>query len=948
MHLFELRTAPASREIFTIECWVRFASLDTEGTSPIGHQLLIFKQNSRSNEISGFELSKTRPAEQDLFTFVVTSATGQSATLTSTSSISINTWYHLAAIGGANFSQLFVNGQLEAQTNVDFPQDYGNQPLYFGTSGQDFWDHRFHGDLDEISFYNRPLAEGEIAAIYAAGSAGKCVAASISAQPQSLSVTVGATADFSVTASGSENLGYAWRFDGSTLPGATSSTLSITNVQLLNSGNYQVVVTNEFSSITSSLATLTVTSTNQVRADALILVNSASARYLDYKHYIEPYLENFGVPYCVKDIATNNSPTDLATFALIIVGHSQFDTNHTYLTTNLESAISLAISNGSGLVNFDSDLSVTSGVPRYQFVQDVFGFGYNARSTAQSVAFPTTEPQIGMHYITSLHATNETLYLSNSMSLAGLVLGTNSTAIATAGGRPFVSTTHYGKGRAVQWSSYDWVSATVMGPVNGLDDLLWRGLVWAASKPFVMRGLPNFVAMRVDDVEGPFWWVHIANEVGFKPYLGLFIDSLPESNIPDLRYLVTNGMATASIHSWSASWMFFFDHQNETSYSDIVQSNYFYYGAKWHSTHGIPGSKSFIPHYSEIGPNAFPYLTNLGIEFIAIEVVPGTVEYGNPPAPWLAAGPYRRYEAPQEGQVNLPLFYADFLKVPGHPELDGKFFDRYTEVHNTASPGQYQCGEWCVDNDVPANIDRGTRQIKRAFDSQILASLYTHEWWIHPTTCCGSTTVTTNNWRAMLMGITNNIGSYQPVYVTTDYADQYVRATRTSRLVSSKFDPTTGQVAVSFTGKTNLPLTIQIYTGEDKFITNNPGTVPIFDVPLTTVAATLTLPPTITSGPTNVTIRSGSNVKFYVNASGVAPFSYQWYRDGTNLLVNDGHVSGATTTALAISSVNVSDSANFHVIVSNLNGTIASSAARLVVTNLFQPQIQSISIVRSL
>ena len=78
----------------------------------------------------------------------------------------------------------------------------------------------------------------------------------------------------------------------------------------------------------------------------------------------------------------------------------------------------------------------------------------------------------------------------------------------------------------MQWGSYGWMVSTVLGPVDGLDDVVWRGVVWAARKPFVMRGLPNFVTMRVDDVEGPFDWVHAANAVGFKPFLALFISNV--------------------------------------------------------------------------------------------------------------------------------------------------------------------------------------------------------------------------------------------------------------------------------------------------------------------------------------------------------------------------------------------------------------------------------------
>ena len=67
------------------------------------------------------------------------------------------------------------------------------------------------------------------------------------------------------------------------------------------------------------------------------------------------------------------------------------------------------------------------------------------------------------------------------------------------------------------------MAVAVKGPLAGLDDLVWRSPVWAARKPFAMRGLPNFAILRVDDCEGPFWWAHIANEVGFKPRLGPFL-----------------------------------------------------------------------------------------------------------------------------------------------------------------------------------------------------------------------------------------------------------------------------------------------------------------------------------------------------------------------------------------------------------------------------------------
>jgi hypothetical protein len=73
---------------------------------------------------------------------------------------------------------------------------------------------------------------------------------------------VGGTAQFSVTAIGSEPLSYGWQFNGTNLAGSTGSTLTLTNVQTSQSGNYTVVVTNAVGMTVSSNAVLTVNTPN--------------------------------------------------------------------------------------------------------------------------------------------------------------------------------------------------------------------------------------------------------------------------------------------------------------------------------------------------------------------------------------------------------------------------------------------------------------------------------------------------------------------------------------------------------------------------------------------------------------------------------------------------------------------------------------------------------------
>lgn len=80
----------------------------------------------------------------------------------------------------------------------------------------------------------------------------------ISQQPQSQTVFAGMNATFTVQASGNAPVTYQWRFNGTNISSATASSLTLTNVQLNQSGPYAVLVSSGSNSILSSNAILTV------------------------------------------------------------------------------------------------------------------------------------------------------------------------------------------------------------------------------------------------------------------------------------------------------------------------------------------------------------------------------------------------------------------------------------------------------------------------------------------------------------------------------------------------------------------------------------------------------------------------------------------------------------------------------------------------------------------
>ena len=83
---------------------------------------------------------------------------------------------------------------------------------------------------------------------------------SIVAQPVSQIVLVGGTVTFSVAGRGTVPLDYGWFFNGTNVvQDGTNATLTLNNLTTNDTGGYSVVVTNLYGSVTSSVATLTVT-----------------------------------------------------------------------------------------------------------------------------------------------------------------------------------------------------------------------------------------------------------------------------------------------------------------------------------------------------------------------------------------------------------------------------------------------------------------------------------------------------------------------------------------------------------------------------------------------------------------------------------------------------------------------------------------------------------------
>jgi hypothetical protein len=81
-------------------------------------------------------------------------------------------------------------------------------------------------------------------------------------QPAGVTNVAGSTISFTSHAVGNAPLGNQWFFSGGLINNATNTTLTtltLTNVQSVNAGNYWIIATNNYGSATSSVVALVIT-----------------------------------------------------------------------------------------------------------------------------------------------------------------------------------------------------------------------------------------------------------------------------------------------------------------------------------------------------------------------------------------------------------------------------------------------------------------------------------------------------------------------------------------------------------------------------------------------------------------------------------------------------------------------------------------------------------------
>ncbi|HEV2988434.1 MAG TPA: family 16 glycoside hydrolase [Candidatus Angelobacter sp.] len=236
----------------------------------------------------------------------------------------------------------------------------------------------------------------------------------------------------------------------------------------------------------------------------------------EYQRYVERYFEHLQVPYEIINVATTTPPANLGSRQLIIAAHSGLG-----LSSAWQTAIQNAVQGGTGFVNLDSAPAANTG----QHLLKIFGAsGFLNGTPGTSIAVPAALGSGGAntHFIAAmqwkspLDNPGDFVYPFHADQngklnpvTAKILQNTSGTVIAKLGNDPLIVAATFGSGRAVNFGTLDYLQADRFGFMMGIDDLFWRSLVWAARKPFALRGYPRLWALRMDHNVDTSWWTRV-------------------------------------------------------------------------------------------------------------------------------------------------------------------------------------------------------------------------------------------------------------------------------------------------------------------------------------------------------------------------------------------------------------------------------------------------------
>lgn len=554
---------------------------------------------------------------------------------------------------------------------------------------------------------------------------------------------------------------------------------------------------------------------------AVIVDSSQTNTYSVLGETMFSAFEHFGMPYQIFDLAKDAfSYKNLSSYSAIII--AQEGSGGVFSSSEIERLFQV-VSEGAGLVSFDCKISEYPAAYR-----QMSGIGNQLGNSE------TDEIKIvsNKHYITKTKKVGERIGFFRSVTFQKAQGFDGSTLLATPNGDPLILTFNYGSGRIVQFllSPGVWLKK-YLGHTNGLDDIFWKSVVWAARKPFLMKAMPPFVTARIDDASGSsssfgkkknsanqhFHYLDSLNKHGYIPNIGLFIEDVSDGDARVIKSKYEAKLAEFSSHAFTdseniADRLIYMKHDGTEFTEEELEKNFAMVDGKFLKW-GIKHSKALNAHFGEVGVSAIPFLKKRG-QTLCMDAMRFGKLYADPkswdwnPRPFSSLG-----------------YVFDFM--PDHSEFFCASSLPYLRGQDDSKAPVYDFLWGCTpfwnensQNDIEKAAKRGAEHITRGLDNLFFGCLTTHEQRI--------ATLSIEEWNEILLHIEELTSNYDKIFESYDYIAQYARNRVKCCIKDASYNPSSRKIKCTLEGKTDMPLQLYVFTNEGQDIEYRFETVPAF------------------------------------------------------------------------------------------------------------------------
>jgi hypothetical protein len=751
----------------------------------------------------------------------------------------------------------------------------------------------------------------------------------IATQPSGQLVIAGSTASFSVSIVAASSVTYQWYKGSTPIPGATASTLTLTNVQPSDAGPYQVTATNNLGFVSSNVVSLTVRTVPVISgqpANAIFGIGGSGTVFSVAANSVDPI--SYQWQKNGSAIAGANGPTfslsnsqlsDAGTYSVVL-------TNAVGSTTS--NSVSLAVGAPPVFVNPLSDQFGAIG-GTFTFAPVVSGVGPLAYQWWKgSTLLDITSSSLTITNATAADFTSYHVFITNQFGTIDSVVALRnnsfvfqvSNTVQTYDGTPkyvTVTTTPAGIPYTVKYV-YIGVSENMAVPVTEPTEIGTYLVAVTSSDP----AHPGGVALGDPAVP----------RLQIKPgSISVTLSGLQQT------YDGTPRLVTAT-PSRPGQLVFFFYNGSNTPPVDA-------------------GTYSVVAYL----PDTFAWLIGSGgTGTLVVAKANQTITFGALPTTLTVGTPIAFSATTSSGLA------VSFEILSGNATLNGgqlTLKDTNPVVVRATQPGDanhnpasadlsLSTGKQSQTIDFAAISDHGVTDAPITLAATASSGLAVAVTVVSgPATLNGNTLTLTGTGTVVVQATQPGDAIYSaaapvthsftvtakpPPTITTQPANQSVAVGGTATFSVAVAD--TNGVTYSWV-KNGAPFGIassptftlsnlQIADGGTFSVVVSNGAASV-----TSASATLIINspsnsggtvPAITNQPASQTAAVGGSATFSVGASGTAPLSYQWKRDGIVL-------SGASTATLSLTSIQSSDAGSYTVVVTNTAGNATSSAATLTV-----------------